>query len=114
MQTRRPIAVALLVLALTSFAPCSPASGGEDSELHGAARAGDVEKVKELLRAGADVDGEGWFGETPLHLAAFEGHRELTALLIEKGADVSAKDEYASTPLHEAAWGGHPEVAALC
>ena len=113
MRPRRPIAVALLVVALTSFAPCSPASGGEDSALHWAAHVGDLEKVKELLQAGGDINAKGWRGTTPLDRAAAYGHREVVAFLIEEGADIAPdyRSDTGLTLLHAAARGGCLELA---
>ena len=65
--------------------------GGKHGTIHGAARGGDIEAVKEFLAAGADVNAkDDEFGTTPLHLAVQETHKEIIELLIAKGADVNA------------------------
>jgi ankyrin repeat protein len=70
---------------------------------HGAAKAGNVAKVQELLAAGAAVDARGrWYG-IPLHGAAREGHADATKLLLTAGAKVDARNNNGSTPLHYAA-----------
>jgi ankyrin repeat protein len=80
---------AIMVLALVSstFAFCGP--------IHDAARKGDVNKVKALLKADptliSDKDKE---GNTPLHVAAFHGQTAVVAALIDAGADVNAKNNY--------------------
>ena len=47
---------------------------------------GDLEKVKQLLEKGADVNAREYeYGWTALMLAALNGHKEVVELLIEKG-----------------------------
>ena len=68
--------------------------------IHGAARFGDIEEVKQHLAAGTDVNEKAdKIGLTPLHFASGEGHMEVVKLLIAKGADVDAKDNDGWTPL---------------
>jgi ankyrin repeat protein len=45
--------------------------------LHKAALAGDAERVKELLKKGADPNAQDKDGYTPLHKAAEKGHVEV-------------------------------------
>ena len=68
--------------------------------IHGAARFGDIEEVKQHLAAGTDVNEKAdKIGVTPLHFASGEGHMEVAELLIAKGADVNAKSDDGRTPL---------------
>jgi hypothetical protein len=78
--------------------------------LHRAAFEANYEDVKQLLKAGVPVDGEGG-NDTPL-LAAMtgctrEGETDLVVnvvdLLVTKGADLKRKDDNANTPLITAA-----------
>jgi hypothetical protein len=78
--------------------------------LHRAAFESNYEDVKQLLKAGVPVDGEGG-NDTPL-LAAMtgctrEGETDLVVnvvdLLVTKGADLKRKDDNANTPLITAA-----------
>ncbi|MDP6307261.1 MAG: ankyrin repeat domain-containing protein, partial [Verrucomicrobiota bacterium] len=67
--------------------------GGKRGSILGATRVGNLENVKELLDAGADVNAKSEFGSTiPLHVAAINGYKEIAELLITGGADVNAKD----------------------
>ena len=75
---------------------------------------GDVEKVKDLLTKGAEVDVRDRNGMTPLLLAARKGNSETVRLLLAHGANVNAQDYYlAWTPLILASALGHKKVVKL-
>jgi ankyrin repeat protein len=77
--------------------------GPSDISIHYAAKAGDIEAVKQHLDAGVDVNAENNHGWTPLQFAAKDGHKKIVELLIAEGAGVNAKKKCGSTPLHNAA-----------
>ena len=84
------------------------------AEIHDAAKAGEVERIKALLQAHPDlVNAKGEHGLTPLHYAAVEGHKDAVEVLLASQADVNARTEYGSTALYLAAVRGHAEVVAL-
>jgi len=83
------------------------------TELHDAARKGDVRRVKKLLEKGADPDVKDELGHTPLHLAALLGHVEIVKMLLEHGANPNTQDRSGETPLHHAAYWGRVDVARL-
>ena len=93
--------------------------GGKHGTIHGAARGGDIEAVKEFLATGTDVNAKSsWNGSTPLHHAAECGHKEVAELLIAEGADVNAPAKYGLTPLDVAIQSstflkGHTKIADL-
>ncbi len=64
---------------------------------------GDVERVRELLAAGADCDARDGEGATALMLAAYAGNLAVVKTLIEAGADVNARGEGGWSPLMKAA-----------
>lgn len=74
-----------------------------EKKLHNAAKAGDVETIKELI-AGEwkdDVDDVEMYHYTPLHFAAENGHAEACKVLIAAGADVKKVTKmHQSSPLH--------------
>jgi uncharacterized protein len=61
-------------------------------ELLGAISAGDAEKTKALLAAGADANARNTEGATALMLAANAGNLEMVKALLAAGADVKATD----------------------
>jgi uncharacterized protein len=80
-----------------------------------AARKGDREAVRALLKQGADVSAADGDGTTALHLAARAGDAELVQVLVYAGANLRATTRLgAYTPLMMAARAGHSAaVAAL-
>lgn len=81
--------------------------------LHAAAHAGDVDEVRRLIAAGADVDAKSEFGGTALMAAAERAHVEVVRLLLEAGADPSRADYLGNAPLHWAAVRGPAESVRL-
>jgi len=89
------------------------AKGAQVSTIHLAAYVGNVQKVKEFLEQGIQVNTKGVYEKTPLHFAADQGHMDVVELLLAAGADVNAQDDGGLTPLHYAAPTGRKEVAEL-
>jgi ankyrin repeat protein len=87
--------------------------GARPDTLLDAVNAGDLIRVRELLRDGADPNQLGLNG-TALHLAASLGHVATAAALVEAGADLEAEGKPArSHPLHLAAFNNRIEMARL-
>ena len=82
-----------------------------DQELIDAAFICDVERVRDLLRRGADPDARNDEGHPPLVSAVLGGSLALLDVLLRGGADVDARDPYGCTPLHFAAQEVLPEMA---
>lgn len=70
--------------------------------LNAAAR-GNVNQVRELLEAGADIDSASIDNFTPLMTAAGGGHAEVVKLLLEKGASIKPRTK--GTPFTESPFG---------
>lgn len=63
-----------------------------------------IEKIRQLLDSGADVNALDEIKRTPLLLATFYGvEPAIIDLLIQYGADVTVQDIFNETPLHNAA-----------
>ena len=97
------LGIVILVVSLCSVSIYS-------MDIFEAARTGNIDRVRELIAAGANVNQQDIDGWTPLHLAAYNGHQAVVQALIAAGADVNQQDNDGRTPLHRAACYGHQEV----
>lgn len=86
---------------------------GAERTFHIAAALGDIEKVREFLSDGADVDAQDKRGHTPLYHAVRKGHALAAKELIDAGAAVNAKRGFGGTLLHVAASKGNIEMTRL-
>lgn len=94
----------LLALAHTALA---------QTDVADAAMRHDVERVRTLVRNGADVTAAQTDGATALHWAVYHRDPDLARLLIEAGADVSAANRNGSTPLWLATSQGDAETVRV-
>lgn len=79
--------------------------------LHLATGETQVDIVKFLISAGADVNAKGPYGWTSLHMAAGMNSSEMVEMLIAAAADPNLKMEMGNTPLHSAAYLGSIDIA---
>ena len=87
--------------------------GSLEDGIHEAVDAGDLARVRQLLRQGVPADEPGLDG-TPLHRAAARGHIAIAAALLDAGADIDAVgDPVGAHPLHVAAIANQPALAAF-
>lgn len=91
------------------------ATGAEDmTPLHEASLHGQLEAVKFVIAAGADVNAKSRYNqETPLQSAAMGGNVEIVQLLLSLGAKIEAHGTYGWTPLHFASFYGKLDVVKL-
>lgn len=80
-----------------------------------AAKTGDLDKVRKLVREDASVVNEkdAAFGATPLHWAALRRYQDVVAYLVSAGADKSAKNGKGETPIEVARRAGREEVVQI-
>jgi hypothetical protein len=94
--------------------PETPSAEAPDISIHDAAKAGNIEAVKQHLAAGSNIELRCTAcGGAVLGHAASGGHKEIVELLIAESADVNAKSDDGRTPLHFAATSGHKEIVEL-
>lgn len=77
-----------------------------------AVKAGDVERLRALVAAGADVNAAEGDGATALHWAAYGNDEALVETLLAAGARADAANDLGITPLHLAAANGHAGVVS--
>jgi ankyrin repeat protein len=75
------------------------------SELHRCAESGDLERVKQLVEGGANIEARDSLGSTALSRACLEGQLEIVVYLVEHGANVAHRGFEGKTPLHCACFG---------
>jgi ankyrin repeat protein len=78
----------------------APKDGGQLSALVFATRANDLESVKVLLAAGADVNGVTGYGWSPLLVATQNRYYKLGAYLLEHGANPNLPNKGGWVPLY--------------
>ena len=71
------------------------------------------DKLKEIIKAGADVNTKGICGCTALSNIAARGNTDIAEFLLNAGADVNTTDIFGRTPLHEAVLHGRTEAAYM-
>lgn len=79
--------------------------------LHWAAELGNVDLVRLLVDAGADLEAPTRIGDlTPLHIGAELGQSGTVRALLEAGANAESRNANGTTPLHFAALSGNVEI----
>lgn len=72
-----------------------------------------VDIMKKLLRAGAEIDEKGKWGATALHWASRKGNTRIIRYLLSKGADPRVRDTFGCTPSGVAQFGQHSDAANI-
>jgi ankyrin repeat protein len=103
--------LAMIVLSGLAVAALPASQAAVVTPVVDAAEDGDLDGLRRLLRAGADVNETQGDGRTALHFAADEGNLELVELLLAAGANVHAGTRIGGyTALHMASRNGHADV----
>ena len=83
------------------------------NDLGGAASVGNLQKIREWLQKGANINGKYDKDFTPLHWAATMNQVDAIQLLADEGADLNARDGHQSTPLLLAAFFGQSGIGTM-
>uniref|UniRef100_A0A914W895 Uncharacterized protein n=1 Tax=Plectus sambesii TaxID=2011161 RepID=A0A914W895_9BILA len=78
-----------------------------------AARAGNLERVLDLLKSGTDINTCNANGLNALHLASKEGHNDVVRELLKRGARVDSATKKGNTALHIAALAGQEQIVTI-
>lgn len=114
---------ALLTLPASAQKPADPSPSKTSrnqqatmtsNDLHQAAQANDVTKLKQMLAAGVSVDCRNEKKQTALLVATIAGSTDSAQALIDAGADVNAQAENLDSPLLFAGAAGRLEILKLC
>ena len=107
----------LLFAAVAAVAVAQPNAKPQAHELSDAVLQDDVGKVKQLIKAGADLqvldDRSNRNGRYPLNWAAWQNNVDIINALLDAGADINKANLTGFTALHHAIENGSKEAAAL-
>ncbi|KFW92518.1 Putative ankyrin repeat domain-containing protein 31, partial [Phalacrocorax carbo] len=78
--------------------------------LHRAVAHQDIHLVRNMIKAGGNVNVQDYAGWTALHRASVEGFYGIANELLKAGADVNARGKEQITPLQDAVKESHYEV----
>jgi ankyrin repeat protein len=89
----------ILLAALGSGSLVAAEAGDGTTPLHWAVYNSDAEQVRQLIKAGADVNARNDYGATPLTEAAETGNAQIIGQLLAAGADPESSNEDGQTAL---------------
>jgi ankyrin repeat protein/beta-lactamase regulating signal transducer with metallopeptidase domain len=119
-NARNEYGITPLFEAMRSSAPgrkevveCLVSKGGKVPAFHLASYMADMEKVKQCLQDGIDINSQADFGCAPLHAGVNSGKKDVVELLIANGANVDARDAFGVTPLYYAVTHNYEDILRL-
>ncbi|KNC86487.1 hypothetical protein SARC_01358 [Sphaeroforma arctica JP610] len=90
-----------------------PSSPVYSDELTSAVKAGNIDRVANLIHTGASVDGKDTKGWTAMHWAAATGNVDCVVLLCRAGADIQSKSYSSKTAMDLAKLRGHYTIVEI-
>ena len=81
--------------------------------LQAAAYKGDIERLRELILAGADLNAVSGFFGTALQAACYRGQLHASKMLLSFGANANSSSNFHGNPIHTAARDGNAELIEL-
>jgi uncharacterized protein len=82
-------------------------------QLIDASQNGDLERVKELIKKGADLNVQNGFGNTALICSSANNNHEIINLLVQNGANVNVRCNDGITALEYSILNGHKEISEI-
>lgn len=101
-KTSKMLSIALLSTIFTVGLYANNDQAKLNKKLINAAKSGNVERMKQALADGAQINATDDDGETALHNAAERGRVKAAEFLVQNGANINAQAKDGDTPLHEA------------
>lgn len=109
------LAAALMAVAHSAPAQTAPSAAevAAYDGLHRGAHLGDVEAIRSLVAAGAELEQRDGNGRTPVHVAAFASNDAALEALAAAGADMNGLDDQVYDVLTIAAVANDPDMVSL-
>ena len=85
----------------------------EQDLLMNALKNDDINKAKELIISGVNINTRNMMGETPLMEAAGKGYTEIVELLLNKRVNINISNVKNITALSKASYNGHADIVKL-
>ncbi len=106
----------LIIIFLGGFMHTSKLTAAEkdlNSKLFYAVEQNNLDKVKELIRNGADIHAREISSKKAIHIAVKKGNKNIVEFFLNEGISVNDTNNSGWTPLHYGAFGGELEIAKL-
>ena len=104
-KSMKTVTTAIVIVSLLAAAGCVKQENPNPRiSLQAAAVQGNLEVIRQHIKAGSDLNEKDAYGSTPLVVAITFDKTDVAGELIEAGADITITNNDGSTPLHIAAF----------